>query len=64
MLSRMTQPNGIARVVTPPYATHKRARGALGRPPFTNRFERYELAVVQCDYACPRSGLGDFSWPR
>ena len=50
--------------VTPPYATHERARGALGRPPFTNRFEQYELAVMQCDYACPRSGLGDFGWPE
>jgi len=50
--------------VTPPYATDELARATMGRPPFTNRFELYELAVVQCDYACPRSGLGDFGWPE
>jgi hypothetical protein len=49
--------------VTPPYATRELARGALDRPPFTNRFGRYELAVAQCHYACPISGLGDFGWP-
>jgi hypothetical protein len=50
--------------VTPPYAMHELAQRALARPPFTNRFVRYELAVMQCDYACPRSGLGDFGWPE
>jgi hypothetical protein len=50
--------------VTSPYATHELAFRALDRPPITDRFERYELAVVECDYACPISGFGEFGWPE